>query len=73
MENPQQIVNQKISCEICERCFSSNGKKNRHIKTIHGNEKIFECNVCHKFFGYKQALTIHIENNHENQQHNCKF
>ena len=61
------------SCEICEKNFSTNKCKHRHISIVHGEVKNFECSVCSKKFGTKQELTIHRENNHNITNQNCKF
>ena len=65
------------SCEICEKFFSSNQTKEQHKRIVHGEVKIFECSVCSKKFGYKIELTIHVKIHMENNlniiDHNCKF
>ena len=33
----------------------------------HGEEKIFECNICSKTFGTKRELMLHIENIHQGE------
>ena len=60
MDNPQQILDPNFTCEICEKNFSTDKNKKRHIKFIHEKEKSLECNVCHTKFGHKQELTNHI-------------
>ena len=35
-----------FKCEICEKIFLTNQNKNQHIKSAHGEAKIFTCNVC---------------------------
>ena len=44
----------KISCEICEKSFSTDKNKDKHIRMVHGELKIFECNVCNKHIGKKE-------------------
>ena len=68
MEKNLKIVN----CEICEKTFSSNGSKSKHMIIVHEEQKKFICNVCNKSFGYKNELTLHIENYHQGARHVCK-
>ena len=57
-----------FSCEICEKTFSSNQTKDKHISIVHGEIKNFQCIVCSKYFSQNQELTIHIETNHKGQR-----
>ena len=59
-------------CEICHKQFSTNSYKTRHISVVHGDVKIYACNVCNKNFGHKSNLISHNENNHKEKCHNCK-
>ena len=63
----------KISCQICEKSFSTDKNKDKHIRMVHGVLKIFEFNVCNKYIGQKENLKSHIENNHKIKYHNCKI
>ena len=38
MNNLQKMAQQKFTCEICEKSFSTNQYKKRHIKTVHVDE-----------------------------------
>ena len=52
--------------------FSTKQYKEQHISIVHGEVKIFECNVCSKTFAQNHELTIHIEPNHKQQRnHKC--
>ena len=68
----QNIEGKKFTCNICEKIFSSEQKQNQHIKTVHGEENFFECNVCIRSFKWKKTLIIHVENNHQGKHHDCK-
>ena len=46
-----------FTCEICEKTFSTNKNKDKHIKIVHGEVKIFECSVCSKKFGLTHELS----------------
>ena len=54
-----------FTCEICEKNFSSNQYKRKHISIVHGKVKKFKCNVCSKTFGQNYQLKIHTEINHK--------
>ena len=59
-------------CEICEKRFQTNQKKNQHIRNVHGEVKTFICNVCNRIFGRKEQLTLHLKNYHQEGQRNYK-
>ena len=73
MDIAQKIERHSFTCEICEKSFSSNLYKKRHIQIVHGDEKFFECNICHKRYGYENELIGHVERNHEQKHHSCDF
>ena len=61
-------------CEICEKKFSTNQSKEKHISIVHGEVKIIECNVCGKTFGQNHKLIMHIETNHKGiRNHKCDY
>ena len=57
-------INTYFKCEICENTFSTNQKKNIHIKNAHGEAKFVTYNVCNKIFRRKNQLTLHLKNHH---------
>ena len=61
MDSSIQIIskNNNFKCEICEKCFKTNHLKNQHLRTVHGEEKKFQCNVCSQIFGEKNKLKSH--------------
>ena len=62
-----------FTCEICEKTFSTNQGKDKHISIVHGEVKKFVCNVCCKTFGHNHELLIHMETNHKIKDHYCKL
>ena len=61
-----------FTCEICEQTFTTNSKKNQHISNVHGEVKIFQCNICTKSLKTKHNLLSHVKNNHQAKNHHCK-
>lgn len=57
-------LNQRITCEICDKSFSLRSTKDQHIKDVHG-EKNFFCHTCGKRFGTKPQLKKHIKHSHD--------
>lgn len=43
----------------CDASFSKQTSLNTHIKTVHGDERPFQCSTCLKHFKTKNALTQH--------------
>ena len=72
MESPNNVI-KNFTCEICEKTFSTNNSKDKHISTVHGEVKKFECNIYSKPFGLKHELMSHVENNHQAKDQKCKF
>ena len=48
-------------CGICEMIFSNTGNVNRHIKIVHGGEKIHACQQCSAHYSCKKHLENHIK------------
>ena len=65
-------VERNFPCEN-EKSFKSNSSLCQHIKTVHGEEKPFICNVCNENFPRQDELKIHNENNHHGRDHICKL
>ena len=58
-----QHENKRFHCYICEKSFSKGLKS--HMKSVHGEEKLFRCEVCQMKFGsYKSFLKHGIIENH---------
>ena len=55
-------ASRKFTCEICEKSFTTNKWKDKHIGIVHGEEKEFECNVCTRVFGNPGTLLFHVKN-----------
>ena len=64
MESSKELTNYS-KCEICEKVLISKQAKTIHVSNVHGEGKIFECNVCSRTFESIHGLNYHIKSNHE--------
>ncbi|GFO35214.1 Zinc finger protein [Plakobranchus ocellatus] len=46
-------------CSLCGKTVVSKAAITRHIQLTHEKKKPFECNICHRRFGYKNILLEH--------------
>lgn len=46
-------------CSLCGKTVASKAAITRHIQLTHEKKKPFECNICHRRFGYKNILLEH--------------
>ncbi|BFZ23663.1 hypothetical protein BsWGS_26702 [Bradybaena similaris] len=46
-------------CSLCGKVVVSKAAITRHIQLTHEKKKPFECNICHRRFGYKNILLEH--------------
>ena len=59
---PQDEVKKELTCEKCNKSFSSIGNLNNHKKHIHDRLKIYKCHRCEKSFNTKFSFKRHLEN-----------
>ena len=69
----EKNAEKNFECEICEKRFSNEQIKNRHVTIVHGENKNFICNVCDIKFGLQNGLKLHIENNHQGGSNICNL
>ena len=62
------MAGNNFNCEICEKSFSSNQNKKKHISIVHGEGKTIVCNVCSSSFGFKKELKNHMKSLHDGQK-----
>ena len=61
-----------LTCDICEKTFSSSHYLQYHINYVHSENKIFTCKHCMKNFKAPNHLKLHIKRLHsKNNQHFC--
>ena len=58
--NLELAVKQFCKCGICEKIFFHSGTLNRHIKHVHGGEKIHSCDKCSAHYCRKEDLENHL-------------
>ena len=66
---------QDHECKDCKQVFVSSSKLNRHVESVHLNEK-FTCHDCGKQFTRQDTLLRHIKTLHENvssDKPKCEF
>ena len=50
-----------IKCDSCEKTFKRRESLERHIKSVHGEKKLFSCGLCTKTFSRKDILVRHVK------------
>ena len=61
-----------LSCEECQKRFSTTKSLRKHISCFH-KEKNFKCEICNKTFSRINTLEIHIKSAHEGMKKEEKF
>lgn len=71
-ENSKQVLansvkksSPTVSCDLCNKNFSSPSKLRRHVRIVHEKIKPFNCQECGKNFGQKVNLIGHIQSRHK--------
>jgi uncharacterized Zn-finger protein len=59
MQSQTQNISKTFVCNHCARCFSRQDTLNRHIRSIHTQEKPFKCPECRKGFSRADHLAKH--------------
>ena len=59
-----------ITCDKCEKSFSSKQGLYFHIRSFHENVR-YNCDKCDKRYSDKSSLNRHMQSVHENVQFNC--
>ena len=57
----------KAECDICHKILYSSDM-NRHIVTLHGEKKTFECEICNRCFAVSGKLKNHVMTVHEGRR-----
>ena len=39
-------------CNLCEKTFTKRDNVTIHVKSVHGNEKLYRCNFCEEKFKF---------------------
>ena len=59
------------SCNQCDKVFSQNRSRVRHIRSIHGQGLKFSCNDCSYITNRKDRLVIHVQTIHKGLGYAC--
>ena len=74
------IITRNCVCDICEKIFSNNKYKQKHLQSVHGEiknivrhvtfkgHKNHKCNSCEKSFSNSGNIMRHIKTVHEGQR-----
>ena len=54
-----------VSCDLCNKNFSSPSKLRRHVRIVHEKIKPYHCQECGKNFGQKVNLIGHMQSRHK--------
>ena len=54
----------RVQCGKCGKIVGNRTKLNRHVRFIHGKEKLFRCNHCEREDYSKENLKTHIKSCH---------
>ena len=70
----ERLLEEKSSCHLCYKIFSSEKIKKNHIKIIHQKKGDYLCDSCGRVYGSVIALEYHLSNQHKNkEQWMCKL
>ena len=62
----------QIKCDICEKTFNHKGTFDRHLKTVHLEEKNYKCEECQKHFSSNWHLKRHKNDVHtQRMKYSC--
>lgn len=61
------------TCNICEKCFTSNYNLKRHVLQVHEKKSFHPCIECDKQFCRKSDLKRHRDSIHAAQKISCEF
>ena len=72
-----QIVAQQHPCDHCEKTFTTESNKSRHMKTSHLCAKVFHCKDCDKGFDrsdilMKHKMEVHPTEPYSNSCNSCR-
>jgi len=66
-------INRRVGCKDCGKVLANKTKLNRHIRFIHNNEKLYQCNLCDRQDYNKDNMKIHIKGIHKERDPNTSF
>ncbi|CAD5123002.1 DgyrCDS11392 [Dimorphilus gyrociliatus] len=70
LQHRKRIWNERIKCDLCDFSTFTKSELRKHCSIEHTIKEI--CNICHKEFGNKSRLTLHIRTRHGSEKFTCK-
>ena len=62
--DPDQLLQQRHTCQYCGKCFAHKWMRDRHLPT-HTGERLFECAKCFRRFSLQASAARHVQNVHK--------
>ena len=66
-------VKKKFPCQLCDKVFSQRQHVQKHILSVHSDDKNYKCIKCDKAFKLPQYLKRHQTIHSELRPYNCKY
>ena len=60
-------------CEVCGKCFPTQGSLKLHVNSLHSEQKPFQCTICNKSFKRKIILQYHMDTHSNEAKHQCNL
>jgi len=61
----------RVSCDECEKTFTSASTLYHHKRAIHGTQKPYQCNQCDAQFNFNHSLKLHVLKHAGRRPHQC--
>ena len=66
-------INMRVGCKDCGKVLANKTKLNRHIRFVHNNEKLYQCNMCDRQDYNKDNMKTHIKGIHKERDPSTSF
>lgn len=65
------FMDRKFKCNICTKSFCRKVILDNHLKFVHANPELFQCERCDKTFKHKHYLKLHLVSHEEKRDFSC--
>jgi len=62
----------RVSCDECDKTFTSASTLYHHKRAIHGTEKPYQCTQCGAQFNFNHSLKLHVLKHAGRRPHQCQ-